>query len=75
MLNNLLVETFLEELGEADPASVSIGRLGLRVDEAGRAELGRRIGELMEEFAARAPDPDGVPYSVFVAVHEDAARR
>ena len=75
VLNNLLVETFLEELGEADPQTVSIGRLGLRLDEAGRAELGRRLGELMEEFAAREPTPDGVPYSVFVAIHEDAARR
>ncbi len=75
MLNRLLVETFLEELGEADPASVSIGRLGLRLDAAGRAELGRRIDELLEDFAGRAPAPDGVPYSLFVALHEDAARR
>ena len=75
MLNGLLVETFLEELGEADPASVSLGRLGVRLDEAGRAELGRRITDVLEEFAARKPDPDGVPYSVFIAIHEDAARR
>lgn len=75
MLNGLLVETFLEELGEADPASVSLGRLGLRLDEAGRTELGRRIGELLQEFADRPPDPDGVPYSLFLAIHEDAARR
>ena len=75
MLNGLLVETFLEELGEADPASVSLGRLGLRLDEAGREELGRRIGALMEDFAPRTPTVDGVPYSLFIAIHEDSARR
>ena len=75
MLNGLLVETFLEELGEADPATVSLGRLGLRLDDAGREELGRRVGELLEDFAARTPTSGGVPYSLFIAIHEDAARR
>lgn len=71
----LLVETFLEELAEADPATVETSRLGLRLDDAGHEDLMRRLGDLLQEYADRVPDPDGTPYSVFVAVHEDAARR
>ncbi|HMO11330.1 MAG TPA: helix-turn-helix domain-containing protein [Actinotalea sp.] len=73
--SRVLVEAFLEELGEADPTTVSTARLGLRLGPTGLAELERRVGELLEEFATRPADPDGIPYSVFVAYHEDAARR
>lgn len=71
----VLVETFLEELGEADPATVETSRLGLRLDHEGYEELMQRLGDLLQEFADRAPDPAGTPYSLFLAVHEDAARR
>ena len=71
----VLVETFLEELGEADPASVKASRLGVRLDAAGHAELMRRLIDVLQEYADRPPDPDGAPYSIFLAVHEDAARR
>lgn len=71
----VLVETFLEELGEADPASVTASRLGMRLDRDGYEELLGRLGDLLQEFADRKPDPAGTPYSLFLAVHEDAARR
>ncbi len=71
----VLVETFLEELGEADPATVAASRLGLRLDREGYGELMRRIGDLLQEYADRTPDPAGTPYSLFLAIHEDAARR
>ena len=71
----VLVETFLEELGEADPETVETSRLGLRLDRAGYEELMTRLWDLLQEYADRAPDPDGVPYSLFIALHEDAARR
>ena len=29
----------------------------------------------LQEFADLPSDPDGVPYSIFFAIHEDAARR
>ncbi|MCU1432102.1 MAG: regulatory protein ArsR [Actinotalea sp.] len=72
--NRVLIDAFLAEVAEADPASVQTVRLGVRLDEAGRAELDRRIVELFQELAARAPDPDGVPYSIFYALHQDAGR-
>jgi DNA-binding transcriptional ArsR family regulator len=71
----ILVETFLEELGEADPETVQAARLGLRLDDAARDELMSRLTALFQEYADRAPDPDGTPYSLFLAFHEDAARR
>ncbi len=73
--HRVLIETFLEEVGEADPATVDIARLGMRLGTDARAELGRRLSELLQEFADAPPEPGGVPYSLFIAVHEDAARR
>lgn len=71
----VLVETFLEELGEADPASVVASRLGVRLDATAHRELVQRLVDVLQEYADRAPDPDGTPYSIFLALHEDAARR
>jgi DNA-binding transcriptional ArsR family regulator len=71
----ILVETFLEELAEADQATVDIARLGVRLDAAGLEELTGRITGLLQDYADRPPDPDGAPYSIFFAIHEDAARR
>ncbi|HEY3439049.1 MAG TPA: helix-turn-helix domain-containing protein [Actinotalea sp.] len=73
--DRVLIDTFLEEVAEADPQSVRTVRLGLRLGPAAHAELERRIVEVLQDFADRAPDPAGTPYSVFYAVHEDAARR
>jgi DNA-binding transcriptional ArsR family regulator len=73
--NRILIEAFLEEVAEADPASVDTARLGLRLNAEGRAELGRRLVEVLQDFADRPPDDDGTPYSLFLAIHEDAARR
>jgi len=75
LVDRMLVETFLEELGEADPATVDLGRLGVVLDDDGREELGRRVSELLNDFAQRPPAPGGRPYSIFLAIHEDAARR
>jgi DNA-binding transcriptional ArsR family regulator len=71
----VLVSTFLEELGEADPESVWTVRLGLRLSDDGLTELKERLVGVLQEFVARPPDPDGTPVSLFLAGHEDAARR
>ena len=69
-----LIDTFVEEVGLVDLETVHVTRLGLRLDEAGHAELVERLDALAEEFAARPPTPGGTPYSLFVALHEDASR-
>ena len=71
----VLIEAFVEEVAEADPASVSTTRLGVRLDAAGYEEVQRRVAALFQELADREPDPGGTPYSLFYAIHEDAARR
>jgi DNA-binding transcriptional ArsR family regulator len=73
--SRVLIETFLEEVGEADPASVETARLGVRLGPAARAELSSRVDALLQEYAALEPEPGGTPYSIFVAVHEDPSRR
>lgn len=73
--NQVLVQAFLEELAEADPATVQTVRLGVRLDQAGFAEMMRRLGDLFQELAGLPVDPDGTPYSLFLGVHEDAGRR
>lgn len=73
--NRVLIETFLEEVAEADPESVDVARLGLRLDAQGLEQLNERLVAVLQEFADRPPDDDGVPYSIFLAIHEDAQRR
>ena len=72
--DRLLIEAFLEEVAEADPRTVETARLGVRLGPAGYDELTRRINDLLQEFKAREPEMDGTPYSIFLAIHEDAAR-
>lgn len=72
--DRLLIEAFLEEVAEADPASVQTARLGVRLDQESFDELAGKVNDLLQEYAARPSDPDGVPYSIFFAVHADAAR-
>ncbi len=56
-----------------DP-ELQVARLGLRLDDDGRAELQRRLDEVLDEFATRAPTPDGAPVSLFLALHRDPDR-
>jgi predicted ArsR family transcriptional regulator len=72
--SRVLIDTFLEEVAQADPETVGTTRLGVRLGAAARAELDRRVQELFDELAARPADPDGTPYSIFYAIHEDAGR-
>ncbi|GIG39136.1 helix-turn-helix domain-containing protein [Cellulomonas phragmiteti] len=73
--SRILIDTFLEEVALADPAQVQISRLGLRLGAADLEELTTRVHAVLEDFATRPADPDGTPYSVFWALHEDATRR
>lgn len=59
--------------GVPDP-ELQVARLGLRLDDAGRAELQRRLDEVLDEFATRPPTPDGAPVSLFLALHRDPDR-
>jgi predicted ArsR family transcriptional regulator len=69
-----MIEAFLETTSEVGEDELAVSRLGLRLDAAGHAELVRRLDDVLQEFAARPPDPGGRPWSVFLAVHPDLDR-
>lgn len=73
--SRILIDTFLEEVALVEPSEVVATRLGLRLGEDEHGELVERLQAVFEEFAARPPTPDGVPYSLFFALHEDVTRR
>ena len=73
-LDRVVVDSFLEELALADPATVSTARMGVRLDAAARRGLQDRLDALLLEFHDRVPGPDAEPYSVFVALHGDPTR-
>lgn len=69
-----MIEAFLETASDVGEEDLSVSRLGLRLDDAGYADLVGRLTEVLQEFAARPSDPEGRPWSVFVAVHPDPDR-
>jgi len=73
--SRILIDTFLEEVALVDPTDVIATRLGLRLDDAGYAELATRLQAVFEDFAARPSTPGGVPYSLFFALHQDVTRQ
>jgi DNA-binding transcriptional ArsR family regulator len=71
---NAMIEAFLDEVRLVDPDQAGLTRLGLRLTEKQYEELRARVGEILDEYAARPPDPDGRAYSVFLAMYEDVSR-
>ena len=69
-----MIRSFLDGVAAADELEVDIARLGLRLDDAGVAELQDRLRDVLEDFAARDPTPAGRPWSLFVALHPDPDR-
>jgi DNA-binding transcriptional ArsR family regulator len=69
-----MVGAFLDEIRHTDLGTSRISRLGLRLSPEELAEFHGRLFAILTEFEARPPTPDGRPYSVFVAVHEDVTR-
>src|SRR6266540_663032 len=64
-----MLEAFLEEIRQVDlDSQAAMSRLGLRLTDAELEELKHRLYAVLDEFRNREPTPDGVPYSVFLAV-------
>jgi DNA-binding transcriptional ArsR family regulator len=71
---NAMLEAFLAEVRNVDPQRVLSSRLGLRLRPDELEEFHGRLQDLLDEYAARPPSPDGEPLSVFLAIHPDADR-
>ena len=69
----ILVETFLQQIEGLAPEEIDVTWLGLKINEAHRSQLQHRLFELVTEFKERGPDADGLPYSLFTALHPDRA--
>lgn len=67
----VLVDTFLQEIDGLSPNEIQILRVGLKLNEADQREMLARIHEVIEDYALRAPDPEGVATSLFMAHHLD----
>ena len=67
-LSHAVLEAFLAELRDAQPnADLSTSRLAVNLSADAVDELDRRFSALLNEYATQAPDPNGEPWSVFVA--------
>jgi DNA-binding transcriptional ArsR family regulator len=64
-----VLEAVRQEVAEGgDDGVLALVRLGVRLNEADRAELHRRLRDLGDEFAAR-DDPAGEPVGLLLALH------
>ncbi|GAA0193976.1 helix-turn-helix domain-containing protein [Glutamicibacter creatinolyticus] len=67
----MLVDTFLQEINGLDPEEIQVIRVGLKLSEATQKEMIGRLREVIEDYALREPEADGVPTSLFMAHHLD----
>lgn len=70
-----MLDAFVAEAAQVPVDQLDMGRLGLRLTPEQVSELRARLDGLLSDFADRDPDPDGAPWSLFVALHPDAGRR
>jgi predicted ArsR family transcriptional regulator len=63
---------FLEEVAATGEQRLESTRLGLRLSAADRAELDRRLHELLDSYARRPADPDGEKWSLYLGMHPEA---
>ncbi len=67
----VLVETFLQEIEGLNPSEIDVWRLGVRLNDANRAEMMEKIRTVFEEYAHRQSDDDGTATSIMLAHHLD----
>lgn len=71
---NAMLQAFFDEARLVDPDTVPFARLGLRLTDEEYAELRMRLITLLNEFADLPRNPEGKPYSLFVALFDDVSR-
>ncbi len=69
---DLLLETFLQEVGALPDGVLDSTRLGFRVSAADRDKVMQRLREVLEEIADLPSDPEGEPWSLYLGLHPEA---
>lgn len=69
--DDLLLRTFLAEVGRVGAGQLQTTRLGFRLSADEREEFFGRLTALLNEIAARPSDPDAEPWSLFLALHPE----
>jgi predicted transcriptional regulator len=67
-----MLQAYLGEVTEVGIGVVDQSRLVVQVDAQARTELELRVGELLEEFANRAPQPGAERTAIYVALYPSA---
>ncbi len=71
----VLVRTLLDEIAPVEPEDIVVWRLGMRLLPEDRAELVRRISEILEDFVHRdTADPAAEPWSLMAFLHPDVSQ-
>lgn len=73
--SHLLLQTFLEEIEDLPAEALRSTRLALKLDAEGHREFEDRLQALLDEFAARSPDPKGQPWSIYIGSHPDVSNQ
>ncbi len=69
--DNAILQTFFEEVAQVPEGDVMTIRLGLQLSPEHYDELVNRMQGLLDEFARRPFDRDGLRKSLFVAIHPE----
>jgi DNA-binding transcriptional ArsR family regulator len=64
-----ILQAYLGEVTDVGLAEVDQSRLVVQVGPEGREELRTRLFAVVEEFAARAPEPDGERIAIYLALY------
>jgi DNA-binding transcriptional ArsR family regulator len=70
----VLINAFIEEIALVPADSVGTTRIGFRLSDETLDELTTRLTLLLNEYVERPDDPDGKPWSFFMAFHPDPNR-
>ena len=70
---DLLLTTFLQEIKGLDPTLLDSARLGFRLPPEGVERVKQRLQELLQEIARMPSDPEGEPWSLYLALHPEAS--
>ena len=68
---DLLLETFLQEIEGLGPGLLDSARLGFRLATEDRERVMQRFQDLLNEIARMPSDPEGEPWSIYLGIHPE----